>query len=46
MKSSLCGFNSHSSGRVARYRSSPRPPMKQAMELHDIVAIAGNHWEE
>ena len=40
MKSSLCGLNSHSSG----LRSSPL--MKQAMELRDIVAIAGDRWEE
>ena len=44
MKSSLCRLNSHSSGLITRYRSSP--PMKQAMESRDIVAIAGDRWEE
>ena len=44
MKSSLCGLNSHSSGLITRYGSSP--PMKQAMESRDIVAIAGDRWEE
>ena len=44
MKSSLCGLNSHSSGLITRYRSIP--PMKQAMESGDIVAIAGDRCEE
>jgi len=39
-----CGLNLHSSGLISRYRSSPL--MKQAMELRDIVAIAGDSWEE
>ena len=44
MKSSLCGLNSHSSGLITRYRSSP--PMKQVMESRDIVATAGDRSEE